>query len=309
MLTISDMRAAGPAERLTAVAIGNFDGFHLGHAAVIRSMVTKARQSGLVASVLTFNPHTARVFARAYAPPLITTYAERAALIKAAGPDLLVEQAFDDAIAGMTAGEFAASFLHRLMNARAIFVGHDFTYGRGRAGTVETRREFCNGAGLFVEVVPQVRAQGIPVSSTRIREFIHEGNMEGAALLLGRRYAVHGRVVQGAGRGRSLGFPTANIEGPWEITPPAGVYAAFLQIENERLRAAVNIGTNPTFGEGPMTVEAFILDYAGDAYGADVALEFVHRMRPELRFPSAEALSKRIAEDVAAIGRLLGEAP
>ena len=310
MLTIADIRAAGRPDRPTAVAIGNFDGVHLGHTAVIRSMVNKAREAGLLAAVLTFRPHTARVFAKEYAPPLITTYAERAALIGTLGPDLLVEQTFDPGVAEMSAEEFAGSFLRGLMNAKAVFVGHDFSYGRGRAGTVETLRAFCNREGLFVEVVPQVRTQEIPVSSTRIREFIHEGNMEGAALLLGRRYAIRGRVVPGVGRGRQLSFPTANIEGDWEIAPPSGVYAAFLHVGGgERLNAAVNIGTNPTFGEGPMTVEAFILNFSGDIYGADVTLEFVHRMRAEQRFESAGALTERIADDVAAIGRLLAGVP
>ena len=282
------------------------------HASPNPTMVNKAREAGLLAAVLTFRPHTARVFAKEYAPPLITTYAERAALIRTLGPDLLVEQTFDPGVAEMSAEEFTGSFLRGLMNAKAVFVGHDFSYGRGRAGTVETLRAFCNREGLFVEVVPQVRTHEIPVSSTRIREFIHEGNMEGAALLLGRRYGIRGRVVPGVGRGRQLGFPTANIEGDWEITPPSGVYAAFLHVGTrggERLNAAVNIGTNPTFGEGPMTVEAFILDFSGDIYGVDVALEFVHRMRAEQRFESAGALAKRIADDVAAIGPLLAGVP
>lgn len=307
LLTIPDIRVRERSDRAMAVAIGNFDGVHLGHAAVIRSMVGRARETGLVPAVLTFNPHTARVFAKDYAPPLITTYAGRAALIRTLGPDLLVEQVFDGEIAGMTAEQFARGFLHGLMHAKAIFIGYDFTYGRGREGNVETLLAFCRAEGLYIEAIPQVRVQGIAVSSTRIREFIHEGNMEGAALLLGRRYRIDGKVVPGAGRGRRLGFPTANLAGGWELTPPAGVYAGFLHCRGERLRAAVNIGTNPTFGEGGMTVEAFLIDFAGDIYGEEVGLEFVHRLRPELKFPSAEALSQRIGEDVAAIGRLLSE--
>lgn len=307
MKIITDIRTTPLTGDHTAVAIGNFDGVHLGHAGVIGRMVRRAAEAGLTPVVLTFRPHTARVFAREFAPPLITTYEKRAEEISRLGPAVLVEQVFDAGVASMSAGAFLEDFVVRLIGARAVFVGDDFTYGKGREGNSQTLRAFCNAHDMFVEIVPKVMSGGIAVSSTKVREFILEGNMDGAAKLLGRSYSVDGRVVAGVGRGHRLGYPTANITGDWDLTPPSGVYATRLSLRGQRLPAATNIGTNPTFGEGPMTVEAYILDFAGDAYGEPVSLEFVARVRAERRFESADALAKQIAADVGVVRRVLSE--
>ncbi|MBI5528280.1 MAG: riboflavin biosynthesis protein RibF [Deltaproteobacteria bacterium] len=306
MKLVTDIRKEPLLGTVAAVAMGNFDGVHIGHAEVIGRAVRGAAAANLVPVVLTFRPHTARVFAKEFAPPLITTYPRRAALIAALGPSVLIEQVFDDGIAGMTADDFLEGFLVRLVGARAVFVGEDFTYGRGRSGNAEALRAFCNAHGMFVEIVPKVMAGAIAVSSTKIREFILEGNMEGAAKLMGRPYAVEGRVVPGAGRGRGLGFPTVNVAGEWEITPPSGVYVTWLTLRGARLPAAVNIGTNPTFGNGPVTVEAHILGFGGEAYAEEVSIEFVARIRAERRFDSPDALSRQIALDVEVVRRALG---
>jgi riboflavin kinase/FMN adenylyltransferase len=305
MRTITDIRREPLAGADTALAMGNFDGVHVGHAEVIGRMVRAARAGNLVPVVLAFRPHTARVFAREFAPPLITTYRRRAVLIAALGPAVLVEQVFDDGIAGMSAAAFLEDFLARRLGAKAVFVGEDFTFGKGRAGNAESLRAFCNTHGMFVEVVPKVMAGGIAVSSTKIREFVLEGNMEGAARLLGRPYAIEGRIVHGAGRGRGLGFPTANVAGEWEITPPSGVYATRLTMRGTTLPAATNIGTNPTFGDWPASVETHILDFAGELYAEEASIEFVARIRAERRFDSPEALSRQIAADVEVVRRLL----
>jgi riboflavin kinase/FMN adenylyltransferase len=270
-------------------------------------MVSHAGSCGLVSVVLTFRPHPARVLASEYAPPLITTYEERGNLIEALGPDVLVEQVFDVELAAFTAERFMDEYVRGFLNARAVFVGYDFTYGLGRLGTVETMREFCRKTGMYVDVVPLVRVSGMAVSSTKTREFIHEGNMEGASMLLGRPCSIRGTVARGKGRGRGLGFPTANVEGGWGLLPPEGVYVTILEKGGRAYGSVTNIGKNPTFGAEKTTVEVFIIDFDGDLYGEPVKVSFLHRIRGETRFPNADALARQIEADVAAARKYLSE--
>jgi riboflavin kinase/FMN adenylyltransferase len=297
-----------PLPGATAVAAGNFDGVHLGHREVIGRMVVHSRSSGLSPAVLTFRPHPARLLASGYAPPLITPYNDRNALLASLGPEFVVEQAFDEAFAAMDAASFVKGYLRGLVGARAIFVGYDFTFGRGRDGTVETLRELCRAAGMYVEVVPQVRVAGMVASSTKIREFLHEGNLAGATKLLGRPYSIRGTVVKGFGRGRGLGFPTANLEGGWEILPPDGVYATVLVVDGAQQASVTNIGRNPTFGAVRRTVEIYVMDYSGDLYGRSLELGFIERLRSEERFSSPDELRVRIAADVKSARDILGKA-
>ena len=282
----------------TAVAIGNFDGVHLGHQAVIGGMIKSARTAGLTSVVLTFDPHPARIFVPKFAPPLITTYDDRLALLAEMGPDVIVEQDFDDAFAALTAEEFMSSFVQSALSAKAVFVGYDFTYGNGRTGNVETIREHCRKSGMFAEIVSQVRVAGMVVSSTKIREFILEGVMDGASELLGRPYFVKGMVVKGQGRGVKLGFPTANIEGRWEILPPEGVYATITEVGGKKYESVTNIGANPTFGTARLTVETHILDFDRDIYGETISVGFVARLRKEIKFRSVDQLVKQMRMDV-----------
>jgi len=327
---------AASARRLTrgALAIGNFDGVHLGHRGLFAAATGAAQRQGGPSCALTFEPHPARLLAPQYAPPLICTRARKRELLAFAGVDELVEQPFDRAFAQTEPDAFVDLLL--ATGVATIVVGHDFTYGRERRGTVETLRTALEQCAVRLHVVPAVTVHGLVVSSTKIREFTLEGRVEAAAQLLGRPFDLDGDVVRGVGRGRKLGWPTANIRTEAELLPAVGVYAvrAYL-IEAQpsadaipapepvryippRLGAAVfgaaNLGLNPTFrddahagsGREPLMLEVHLLDLDQDLYGRTLRVAFVHRLRDERRFPNVEALKAQIEQDVASARRLLG---
>jgi len=327
---------AASARRLTrgALAIGNFDGVHLGHRGLFAAATGAAQRQGGPSCALTFEPHPARLLAPQYAPPLICTRARKRELLAFAGVDELVEQPFDRAFAQTAPDAFVDLLL--ATGVATIVVGHDFTYGRERRGTVETLRTALEQCAVRLHVVPAVTVHGLVVSSTKIREFTLEGRVEAAAQLLGRPFDLDGDVVRGVGRGRKLGWPTANIRTEAELLPAVGVYAvrAYL-IEAQpsadaipapepvryippRLGAAVfgaaNLGLNPTFrddahagsGREPLMLEVHLLDLDQDLYGRTLRVAFVHRLRDERRFPNVEALKAQIEQDVASARRLLG---
>jgi riboflavin kinase / FMN adenylyltransferase len=226
------------------VAIGNFDGVHVGHQRIFQLCIDKARAAHGTACVLTFDPHPAKVLAPEVAPPLITTAARKLELMAACGIDLCVLEPFDRAFAARAPAEFVEDILVKSLAAREIVVGSDFTYGRGRAGTIETLR----ADGRFaVTVVEKVTVDGLVASSSKVRELVLEGRVEGAARLLGRPFELSGEVVRGAGRGRQIGVPTANVRTQNELLPRIGVYAGFARVGDERHKCVMNVGTNPTF--------------------------------------------------------------
>src|SRR5262245_40854278 len=321
---------ASSAGQLTrgALAIGNFDGVHLGHRGLFDAAKVSARASGGPVCALTFEPHPARVLAPEYAPPLISSPSRKRELLAEAGVEELVVQPFDRAFAGTEPERFVE--LLAATGVGEVVVGHDFTYGRERRGTVETLRTGLQQRGLGLHVVAPVTVNGLVVSSTKIREFTLEGRVEAAAQLLGRPFDLEGDVVRGAGRGRKLGWPTANIRTAAELLPAVGVYAVRARlIETQgsavdapssavpityippRLGAAVpgaaNLGLNPTFpddahagsGREPLLLEVHLFDVDQDLYGRMLRVEFVHRLRDERRFPNVDALKAQIARDVA----------
>lgn len=292
-----DLTPDGP----SAVTIGNFDGVHRGHRALIdRVTAWRDDHPGNRAVVLTFEPHPVRVLAPALAPPLITVRADKERLLERAGVDLILEQHFDAEFAALSPETFVEEVLVGALRARLVVVGHDFTFGARRAGTPETLRALGARHGFDVDVVPaQVVGSGLVASSTKVREFVLEGQMEGAALVLGRPFHVAGRVVTGAGRGRGLGFPTANLEPEGELLPRTGVYAGWLDWGEEPRPAAVNVGFVPVFGDGRLKIEAHVIDAGADLdlYGRRCHLFFARRLRDERRFPSVEALVTRIERD------------
>jgi len=322
---------AGSAHRLTrgALAIGNFDGVHLGHRGLFDAAKASARELGGPPSVLTFEPHPARLLAPEYAPPLISSPARKRELLADAGVEDLVVQPFDRAFAGTEPERFVD--LLAATGASEVVVGHDFTYGRERGGTVETLRASLATRGLRLHVVAPITVHGLVVSSTKIREFTLEGRVEAAAQLLGRPFDLDGDVVRGAGRGRKLGWPTANIRTDAELLPAVGVYAVRARlVESETTTAssttihvpptlgppmsgAANLGLNPTFRDDahagsrrePLMLEVHLLDVDQDLYGRSLRVEFVHRLRDERRFPNVEALKEQIGRDVAAARGLL----
>jgi riboflavin kinase/FMN adenylyltransferase len=298
--------ASLPRGRLRApvVAIGNFDGVHLGHRRLLDLARARADATSGAAVVLTFDPHPAKVLAPDLAPPLLTTAARKRELIAALGIDALVLERFDAELAALEPEAFVQRTLAAGLDAREVVVGYDFTYGRGRAGTTAT---LAATAGLRVHVVPQVTVDGLAASSTKIRELVLEGNVAGARRLLGRDFDVDGTVVRGAGRGRTIGVPTANVVTDNELLPRPGVYAVRVSIAGGPWRAAAaNLGTNPTFGGGRLGLEAHILDHDGaDLYGRALRVAFVARLRAEERFESVDALVRQIHADVARARALL----
>jgi riboflavin kinase/FMN adenylyltransferase len=286
--------------RAPVVAIGNFDGVHRGHAHIFAQAEERARAGGGEAVVLTFEPHPAKVLAPSFAPPLITTPARKLELFAACGLDAAVVQPFDREFASMSAEAFVERVLGGL-GARHVVVGYDFTFGTKRSGNVTRLTELGAANGFSVSVVPPVSVDGIVCSSTKVREFVLEGRLDGAALLLGRPHEVEGVVVRGAGRGRTIGVPTANVQSETELLPSKGVYAGWGQrlSDGTRWGAAINVGTNPTFVSGQViSVEAHLLDCDSDLYGERLRLGFVQRLRDEERFPSREALVAQIGRDI-----------
>jgi len=294
----------GPA----ALTLGNFDGAHLGHQAIIRSAVTRARERGTQAVALTFEPHPVAVLAPGRAPPMLQTLHDRLASLRALGIDVTVLQRFTLAFAALEAEAFVRDFLLRHIELERIVVGYNVNFGRHRAGTADTLRALGPRLGFAVEVVGPVTAPGEAehVSSTRLRELIGAGDMRGAARLLGRPWAVRGRVVLGDRRGRSLGFPTANLHvRAGLLVPPDGVYAVAVTIEDRHHAGVLNIGMRPTFGGRRRTIEAHLIDFSGDLYGRWLVVGVIERLRGEAAFSGPDALRAAIAADVARARELL----
>jgi riboflavin kinase/FMN adenylyltransferase len=305
----ADLGDLGAPSRAPAVAIGSFDGVHRGHQALVTNARDDARSRGALAGVLTFDPHPARFFAPALAPPLILPLARRIELLGEAGADFVLVERFDAQLARLEPEDFVAEVLVGALKVARVVVGHDFSFGRGRAGTTATLTELGHRHGFAVTVVPAVTVDGMVCSSTKIREFLLAGRVEGARLLLGRPPEITGQVVRGAGRGRGIGVPTANLEAEGDLPLKTGIYAGralLLDRGGARHLAAISVGTNPTFAEAepgsnvaPVTVEAHLLDYPGDdLYGTRVRLLLEARLRDERRFPSVPALLAEIARDV-----------
>lgn len=291
-----------------AVAVGNFDGVHLGHQALAQTALARARAVSGVALALTFDPHPARVLRPERAPAALCTFEQKARLLAETGLERLAVLAFDARLAALTPEEFARRVLRDALGARLVCVGRNFRFGRERAGGVDELRGLGAVLGFELSVLDPVLLDGRPVSSTRVREALARGEVETARALAGRAPFVEGRVVAGDARGRTLGFPTANLE-PWnELLPLAGVYAALCTRLPGPARpwpAVVNVGRRPTFDGRDVRLEAHLLDFEGDLYGADLRVEFVARLRAERRFDGPHELVAQIRQDVAQARRVL----
>ncbi|HZO07858.1 MAG TPA: bifunctional riboflavin kinase/FAD synthetase, partial [Myxococcota bacterium] len=283
-----------------------FDGVHRGHQALVAAAVARAHETGGAAVVLTFDPHPARVLRPEAAPSALSTLAQKEELVMALGIDRLVALAFDAQLAALSPAAFVREVLASMLGARHVVVGESFRFGHERQGDARTLEALGGQEGFDVQVVPPVLHAGRPISSSRVRAALAAGDVREAALLLGRPYALDGRVVRGDGRGRTLGIPTANLRSEDQLLPARGVYASRALVPSGEWRTAVvNIGERPTFGGTQLVVEAHLLDFAGDLYDARVRLSFHARLRGEERFPSAQALVERIQADVRAARELL----
>jgi len=299
----------------TCVAIGVFDGVHVGHQAVLRRAAAGAREAGLLAAALTFDPHPDHVLRPHRAPLLLTTVPERAAVIAEFGIEVMVIARFDRALANMTPEQFCHRVLAQRLAARCVVAGEGFVFGRGASGDIATLVELGPQFGFSAAAVKRVTVDGAEVSSTAIRQLVAAGEVERAAPLLGRDYSIRGSVVRGEQRGRVLGIPTANIcVDEHKLLPRNGVYAARARLEDEALPAVANIGVRPTFAgaahghsASPTCVEAHIIDASPpDApYGRTLTLDVVGRLRDETAFPSPEALAQQIRRDIARAREML----
>lgn len=288
------------------VTIGNFDGVHLGHQALLQRVAQRARALGVPACVYTFHPSPRQVLRPETAVPPIQDLDDRIAALGRHGVDEVVVEPFDRELAAREPRWFADEILTRRLRCSAAVLGYDFRFGRERRGTVERLRDWLD---VPVEQVEPLAIGGAPVSSTRIRELLLAGQVEEAAVLLSRPHRLRGEVVRGDGRGRGLGFPTANVAAGPTLRPPSGVYAVRVGLDDEEADrpAVANLGTRPTFGAGEApTIEVHLLDFAGDLYGRRVAVDFVARLRDERRFDGPDALVAQIRADVEAARAILG---
>ena len=290
-----------------SVTIGFFDGVHRGHQAVIRRAVEVARARGLRTSVVTFDRHPLQTLSPGKVPPLLTTLRRKAALIEQLDVDTLFVLEFTEEVAAWSPEEFVDRILVKGLGARHAVVGANFTFGHQASGNTEVLAGLGAARDLSLEAMGLFTIDGRRVSSTSIREALAEGDLDWPERALGRRYAVEGQVVPGAGRGRALGYPTANLRTPPALLLPGrGVYAATATIDGQTYAAAVNLGINPTFGEEPLHLEAYLLDVDEDLRGKLLTVEFWRRLRDELRFDSAEELSRQMAEDVRMTREIVG---
>jgi len=283
------------------VAIGNFDGFHLGHRSLIKAMVKYAKSQNTKASVLTFYPHPVEVLNPTKPLQRLTTTSEKLSLIEGLGVDLVLVEKFNLDLARLTPEEFFKKYLVDGLSAKAVHVGFNFYFGKDRSGDTRVLGELCAKFGIHLEVAKPFEEQGVKVSSSAIRRLLEDGDVVGAAQYLGRPYSLAGQVVRGDHRGRELGFPTANLKVPSEkILPKSGVYVTCAAWQKQRFSSVTNVGVRPTFQSSPagQTVEAHLLDFGQELYDEFVELEFVERIRDEKKFESAEALKSQIAEDI-----------
>jgi riboflavin kinase/FMN adenylyltransferase len=277
--------------------VGNFDGVHVGHQQVLGRSVDRARERGVQAVALTFVPHPVRVLAPGREPARLTPLERKLELMGESQLDAAVVLSFDRRMAALEPETFARTVLREGIGAQLVIVGTDFRFGRQRAGDVSLLARLGPELGFTVEPFHPVKVDGDRVSSSRVRQLLHEGEVEHVARLLGRPHDVAGVVVTGDQRGRTLGYPTANLGGLRALLPATGVYACWATFGGQRRMAAVNIGDRPTFGRG-RSVEAYLLDFKGDLYDRELRLAFVARLRADQKFDSVEGLVAQIGRDV-----------
>lgn len=280
------------------VAIGNFDGVHMGHQIIFRRASEIARERAGTSIAFTFEPHPLRIIAPERAPPLLTTFRQKIELIEGCGIDMVICADFTQRFADQRPRSFARDILVDLIGVREIVVGFDYTFGRGREGTIAYLKKMGGEFGFKVHVVDPIKFNDHLVSSSHVRELIEEGNVKRAREFLGRNYSIRGPVVHGHHTGKAIGFPTANLDVDKVQIPGTGVYAVHILSQGGSYQGAVNIGFNPTFNRDRLGVEVHIFDFDQNIYGKEVEVMFVDRIRSEMTFQSAEELVAQIKKDV-----------
>jgi len=308
-IQLAEVTATLPASVLT---LGNFDGVHRGHQLLVQEALRWGCQEALGVTVATFDPHPARILDPEHAPQRLMTLAQKREALAGLGVKRLVVIEFTRELAALTPEEFARTILVRRLGARVVVAGSGFRFGRGRAGDIATLRSLGAALDFAVsEVTPLVEA-GRPVSSTRVREALAQGEVDSARVLLGRSFANDGAIVRGDGRGRTLGIPTANLVPENDAVPTDGVYAAWCRLRSgtdawgRAWPAVVNLGRRPTFAGSEHRIEAHLMGFSGDAYGAAMRIEYWQRLREERRFAGAQALRAQVEADMHEAREALG---
>jgi riboflavin kinase/FMN adenylyltransferase len=291
-----------PAGRKVCLAIGFFDGVHLGHQQIIRQTLTDARRHEAIALVITFDRHPNAVVAPHRLPPLIYSLPQKLRVIESLGAVRLLLIPFDKAFSEQTGEAFIRGLARDLGHVQSLCVGANFLFGHKRTGNVDLLKQFGGELKFAVHGLAAVALDGKAVSSTRIRETIRMGDLDGASQMLGRAYSLAGAVVRGDGLGHQLGFPTANLDTAGLALPPNGVYAVHATVRGKRQRAVLNIGHRPTLQSAApqLRVEAHLMDFTGELYGQELEVTFVEKLRPEKKFPSLADLRAQIARDILA---------
>ena len=291
------------------ITIGNFDGVHIGHQALFHEVIEKADMLDGTSVAMTFHPHPVRVLKRNGHPPLITLYNQKVELIAKSGMDVLVCVPFTREFAEITAKNFVLDVLLKRMGMAAIIVGKDYAFGKNREGNLNSLMsysELYDFEVVIVDWIPISNNKVSRISSTRIRQMVMDGNVKEAQKLLGRHYQIKGTVVSGRNRGgKLLGFPTANLQLHDELCPKLGIYAVTVESQGNIYKGVANIGYSPTFDDNELTVEVHLLDFCMDIYGQEIRVNFIQRIRDEIKFSSIDALSHQITQDVLAARDIL----
>jgi len=287
-------------QRPTVLTLGVFDGLHLGHQLIMRTIVERARATGAVPTVITFDPHPRAVLHPESAPPLLQTLDQKVEGFGVLGIEQTIVIRFTPEFSMIRAEDFLRDVVQERLHAKEVYLGCGFAFGHNREGNIELLRRVSTNLGFIADEVPEVRLRNQRVSSSRIRQLLTNGNVNLARRLLGRPYGVEGLIERGAQRGAGLGFPTANLHPHNRVIPSNGVYVTGTLIEGQWRRSVTNVGVRPTFGaETEPSVETFVMNWSGDLYGDVVRVRFLHRLRDERKFGSLEELKSQIGKDVA----------
>ena len=309
MDVITDLDAVPKSLPLPIMTIGNFDGVHLGHQSIFRALSERAREVGGTSMVLTFEPHPLKILAPQRCPLLITRTAKKLEIMRECGLDLVICLPFTPALANLKPESFVEEVLVERLHVREMYVGYNFAFGKGRQGTLALLQALGDRYGFAVHIIKPIAVDGRIVSSSIIRQWIQQGRVDEAALLLGRFYSITGTVVEGYQKGRELGFPTANVRSPDDLIPGHGVYAVTVEWSKQHVDGVANIGFNPTFGRTQLSIEIHLFDFDQELYGEAVEVSFVKKIRDERAFPSVADLVTQIAHDVEAAHTLLRAHP
>ena len=280
------------------VAIGNFDGVHRGHQAMIAVLVRRAHSSGVPAVVFTFHPHPVELLRPEQMPPSLSTVERKTELLGRFGVDAVIAYPTDTALLELTPEQFFDRVILGELDAKGLVEGPNFFFGHDRAGDVGTLKQLCDSACLTLDVVEPVKVDGQLVSSSLVRARIADGNVAEAVALLGHPYRIHGEVVKGAGRGSTLGFPTANLREVATLMPADGVYAGIAHFEERSFAAAINVGANPTFDDDRAKLEVHLIGFSGNLYEEQIEVDFLERIRGVEKFENGDALRQQLERDV-----------